>query len=59
MISGRILKVWGVPIVLGVLSVVGLFAALIGDGIADVLSWIALGIPVAVGVWFSLRPEPK
>lgn len=59
MISSQTLRIWGIPIVLGLLSIAGLIAALVGDGFADVLSWIALGIPLLVGIWFSLRPEKK
>ena len=36
------------PIAIGVMSAVGLISALLGDGLWDTLSWIALAIPVAV-----------
>ena len=49
------LKVWGVPVLLAVLSMVGLLAALIGDGPWDGLSWVALGIPVVVIGWFFAK----
>lgn len=39
-------RMWGKPILLGILSITGLVAALVGDGIWDVYSWIALGVPV-------------
>jgi hypothetical protein len=41
-------QIWGAPITLGVVSMVGLIAALLADGLWDVLSWIALAAPVAV-----------
>jgi len=44
-------KVFAVPLVMGLLSAAGLFAALLGDGVWDSLSWIGLGIPAL----FSLR----
>ncbi|KMS51171.1 hypothetical protein V474_05300 [Novosphingobium barchaimii LL02] len=44
-------QVFAVPAVLAVLSLVGLIAALTGDGLRDVLSWIALGVPVLAVVW--------
>lgn len=41
-------QVWGMPIALGAVSVVGLLAALLGDGVWDVVSWSALSLPIAV-----------
>ena len=46
-------RVWPVPIVLGILTCVGLVSALVADGLWDVVSWIGLGVPVAVAVWFG------
>ena len=43
--------VWTVPIVLGVLTIVGLASALVGDGIWDALSALALG---AVWPWAGI-----
>ena len=40
--------VWGAPILLGVLSVFGLLAALLGTGGWHWASWIALAILLAV-----------
>lgn len=48
-------KVFGVPLGSGLLSAAGLFAALLGDGGWDSLSWIGLGIPSVIGVWGLLR----
>jgi len=45
-------QIWGVPIVIGVGSAVGLMSALLGDGGWDVLSWFALGAPVTVVIWY-------
>jgi hypothetical protein len=50
--------VWRVPVILGVLTVIGLVAALFGDGVWDVLSALSLGAPVLVGAWYALR-RPK
>ncbi|MEW6143661.1 MAG: hypothetical protein AB1598_01450 [Thermodesulfobacteriota bacterium] len=50
------LHVFGIPILLAALSAFGLVSALLGNGIWDMLSWITLGIPVAVivrHVWFG------
>ena len=53
--SGPFMKLWGMPILLGLLTTVGLLSALLGDGIWDIVSAFALGLPVAVGAWYSLR----
>ncbi|KTC12091.1 hypothetical protein AO391_19980 [Pseudomonas marginalis ICMP 9505] len=44
-------KVFGIPLGIGVLSAAGLFAALLGDGLWDSLSWVGLGVPALIGVW--------
>lgn len=44
-------KVWAAPLVLGALGGVGLVAALIGDGMLDTVSWLALGVHVLVILW--------
>ena len=41
-------RIWGAPAALGVLSLVGLVAALVADGWGDALSWAALAAPAAV-----------
>ncbi|MGL5995141.1 MAG: hypothetical protein ACRC1I_01240 [Pseudomonas proteolytica] len=48
-------KVFGVPLVIGLLSAGGLFAALLGDGVWDSLSWLGLGIPAVIGVGGLVR----
>ena len=47
--------IWTAPIVLGVLTVVGLLSALLGDGVWDYLSAVALGIPVLACAYFGWR----
>ena len=48
------IRVWTAPIYLGVMSMVGLIAALLSDdGIGDYLAWLSLGIPVAVVLWYA------
>ena len=52
-------RIWPVPIALGVLTCVGLVAALVADGIWDVVSWIGLGLPIVAVLWFVLlAPQP-
>ena len=45
-------RVWPFPIALGILTCLGLVAALVADGVWDAVSWIALGIPIVVVLWF-------
>jgi len=46
---------WGAPIVMGVLTAIGLVSALVGDGVWDGVSAVTLGIPVAACAWYGLR----
>ncbi|MFC5460977.1 hypothetical protein [Massilia niabensis] len=55
--SGRFMALWGMPILLGILTIIGLISALLGDGIWDLVSAFALGAPVLVSLWYSLRPR--
>jgi hypothetical protein len=48
-------RVWTAPAVLGFLSGLGLIAALVADGLGDLLGWLALGVPVAVVGWCWFR----
>jgi hypothetical protein len=48
-------RLWGWPLALGLLTIAGLISALLGDGVWDHLSAVALGIPVVVCLWFGLR----
>ncbi len=50
--------IWTAPVVLGVLTVVGLVSALLGNGVWDALSAAALGTVAGVGGWYALR-RPK
>ena len=43
-------KVFALPLAIGLLGAAGLFAALLGDGAWDALSWIGLGIPAVIGI---------
>jgi len=44
-------QIFAWPALLALLAAFGLFAALLGDGWWDTLSWLGLGIPV----WLSVR----
>jgi hypothetical protein len=47
--------VFGGPIIIGVLSLAGLLSALLLGDVGRVFSWIAVGCPIAVSVWFLFR----
>jgi hypothetical protein len=50
-------KLWGWPIVLGLLTATGLVTGLVSESWGDVWSWVGLGVPAAVIVWFWWRPR--
>lgn len=51
-------QIWGAPILLALLTTIGLVAALLGDGAWDLVSAVTLGAPVAAGIWYGLRRQP-
>ena len=52
-------EIFFVPMLIGILSLIGLIAALVGDGVWDAVSWASLGIPVIVTVWMIWGPRPS
>lgn len=48
------IRTWGWPLLIGLLTLIGLLAALIADGVWDWLSAVALGTPVAVSAWHGI-----
>lgn len=48
-------QIFGWPVVIGILSIVGLLSALLGDGIWDGLSWVMLAIPIVLYGFFLGR----
>ena len=46
-------QIFRAPLLIGVLSLVGLVAALVGDGPYDALSWLGLGIPCVLTIWYG------
>ena len=48
-------QIFAVPLVFGVLSVVGLISALVGDGLWDGVSWLTLTIPILLCGYFLLK----
>lgn len=51
-------SVWAtlaIPLALAVLTLAGLIAGLLGDGLYDAFAWIGLGVPLAVVVRCWMR----
>ena len=46
-------QIFAVPAAVAVISLVGLLSALVGDGLWDVLSWLALGLAVVLAVRYG------
>jgi hypothetical protein len=46
-------QVFAAPVALGVACAVGLTTALVGDGPWDAVSWLCLGLPVAVSLRYG------
>ena len=44
-------RVFGAPILIAMVSLVGLVAALLGDGLPDWISWATLSVPLIVIAW--------
>ncbi|MNJ78046.1 hypothetical protein D3C77_756890 [compost metagenome] len=51
------LKVWSVPVLLGLLTIFGLLAALLGTGVWHGLAWLSLAVPVLVGARYWIAPR--
>ncbi|WP_414901754.1 hypothetical protein ACMT1E_01365 [Sphingomonas flavalba] len=47
--------IFAAPVVIAAVSLFGLVAALTGDGLRDMASWIGLAVPVAVIAWARRR----
>ena len=45
-------RVWGTPVLLGVLTLFGLLAALLGTGLWHWAAWVTLAIPIATASFF-------
>ena len=55
-------RTFALPLFIGITSIVGLLAALLGDGVYDAVSWLGLGIPVAAVIYSYAKrhcPPPQ
>ncbi len=52
-------EIWRWPIVLALLTSIGLVAALLADGTGDILGWAALLVPTAIGTRVLARAWRK
>jgi hypothetical protein len=43
--------IFAVPVLVAILSLIGLIGALLGDGVWDGIGWLGLGAGVAVLAW--------
>ncbi|MCA1402203.1 hypothetical protein [Bradyrhizobium sp. BRP56] len=60
MVSHRSLtQIFGAPLVIAIVSAVGLISALVGDGWWDAVSWVGLGLPVLLYLVFTWRRQPN
>ncbi|HKU97358.1 MAG TPA: hypothetical protein VJR58_18875 [Vineibacter sp.] len=44
-------RIFGIPLVLAIATIIGLVSALLEDGVWDALSWVTLGLPMLVAAW--------
>ena len=44
-------RIFAAPLAVALVTIVGLVAALLGDGLLDALSWTGLAVPLAVMLW--------
>jgi hypothetical protein len=56
--NAAFMKLWGAPIVLGIMTAIGLLSALLGDGWWDAVSAIMLAAPVLVAAWGYWKRPP-
>ena len=52
-----LVQIFAMPLVIGLLSTIGLVSALVGDEVWDALSWATLALPIVLYGYFILRPR--
>jgi hypothetical protein len=53
--KNKALKLWGMPVLLAVITLVGLLLAIMGTGVWHIISWAALCIPVYIMIKHSSK----
>ncbi|MFT0138151.1 hypothetical protein ACEK07_14615 [Alcanivoracaceae bacterium MT1] len=48
-------RIFAVPVLIALTSLIGLIAALLGDGVLDVVSWVGLAVPLVIIGWAMKR----
>jgi len=49
--NSKLRQIWQAPTIVAAVTLVGLVAALVGDGWKDAVSWVALTVPLALIAW--------
>jgi hypothetical protein len=57
--AGGLRRIFAAPALMGLLSLVGLLSALLGDHFWDAVSWATLGIPLLIIAWYIARPATR
>ena len=52
-------RIFRIPMLLAVLNAVGLFAALLADGVGDLVSWLAFGVVAWVALAYRKNMPRK
>ena len=53
--SRLVRSTFGLPVLIALASLVGLVAALTGDGVGDVIAWLTLSLPLIAIGWAWAR----
>jgi hypothetical protein len=57
MVKSSLRNVYRIPLALGIVTIIGLLWALLGDGLWDAISWLMLAVPLLL-LAFSLLCAP-
>jgi uncharacterized membrane protein len=55
--SRSIARIFGWPAIIALTVAFGLISALLGDGVWDTASWVALALPLVVVAFFLVKRE--
>lgn len=57
MTGATLRTIYRIPLILSIITIMGLLSALLGDGIWDALSWVLLAIPMFLLSFCLVRPK--